>query len=199
MLVMTRAVALLTCPERGRERLRGTLACRPLAAWSCSELLLHGRLGGGWGLGRRPWDAQARHRTASSARLAPHHGLPSPLASSLRVLPAPHPPAENLGLHCSQHWLVPSLAQAPGPRLKHCTQSRWLLPFTGLFPQTEPSLSLATQGHWGSWLVDSPQSALSAADRMAPTTSVPWVAAEALLVVGTRMVTPPRGGSIPFP
>ena len=124
---------------------------------------------------------------------------PPPWPPLSECCPPPHPPAENLGHHCSQNWLVPSLAQAPGPRLKHCVQSHWLLPFTGLFPQTEPSLSLATQGRWSSWLVDFPQSALSAANRMAPKTSLPWVAAEALLVVGTRMVTPPRGGSTPFP
>lgn len=46
--------------------------------------------------------------------------------------------------------------------------------------------------------MDSPQSALSAASRPAPKTSLPWAAAESFLVVGTRLATS-LWGLHPFP
>ena len=45
--------------------------------------------------------------------------------------------------------------------------------------------------------MDSPQSVLIAASRLAPKTSLPWAAAKALLVMGTGMATPLCGGCTP--
>ena len=107
---------------------------------SCSAPLLHSRTEGP-GARRRPG-------TASAASLAPHPGWPSSQASPPhRAAPTP----ASLGHRGSRRP-----AQAPRP-------AHWpFLAFHTPCPQTKPQpLSPATRGHWRSWLVDSPQSALS--------------------------------------
>lgn len=111
LLVMTRAVALLTCPERERERLRGALACRPLAAWSHSELLLYGRLGGGGGLGTRPPGLPGEAWYSFCHQ-------PGPPPTTACALPSPGTPPYPGGRshHCS------ACCPGPQPWLRHRVQ-----------------------------------------------------------------------------
>lgn len=116
------------------------------------------------------------------------------------LLPAWTPPWHTL-LPSLQGPLVPllrapaspSLAQDPGPRLRHYAQPHCFSLLHSCSYKLSPSLSLATQGHWRGWPGDCPQSALRLADR--PTPKCLWPSWQLRLPSSGYQ----SGGATPFP
>lgn len=149
---MTRAVALLTCPEREAGQGEGVLGFSG-GRWPPGPALHFSAVAPGGDGARVP---RRRRRTVSAAsRTPPWPGLP--LASSPGLW-------EGVTTARSAGWCPAQ--PGPSPQLRPCTQSPGFRLPRGCF--YKPRLCLANPGRGRSWLGDSPQSALRPASRPAP-------------------------------
>lgn len=154
---MTRAVALLTCPERGRS---GEGDVSPVQTAGRPGPALH-------------FFSMAAVEGAGGWEVPGHPG-----GGTGQPLPPAWPPVSPV-LHPLH----------PRPRCPVLS--------TRLFPQTKLQPCSASPRPLDK-LLDSPQRALSPANRLTPPAFSARVAAEAFLVVGAEIATPPCGGSTPF-